>query len=351
MRLRPWVGLLTTLLTAIPAMADGNYPPRTGGDYSGPRWYGYYANNKFVSANADHTNITMVAATIKGKDHRTQETTAITYIRAGALDAKHNGEKAMVDVESIVFTVGTIVSGGNAHQCYSEDTTALGDFETLVEDLETDGTLLANDPEHSTVIAFYVADEPSNNCLLDQLIDNYTYVPNGALVDAVTAIRQNPDTTNFPLATIVSEMDGQGGYFSSIQGMSLFDWIGLDDYDSDVDTYITHFKFMEQYLYFHPEGSGTPQHYFMVPTVTSGLGSGGVFTNVTPIQDAFNDTLDPFNSVIGIMPFEWSDSTNSNGMNATSSWAPEYIALGKSIVALDTSSAVTANVISSLLLH
>src|SRR5690348_5362458 len=193
MRLRSWGVLLMALFTATTAMADANFPPRTGGDYSGPRWYGYFFNNSHVAANADHTNITMVGATVENELHDQQVADAISIVRAGAKVARNNGEKAMVDVESIVFMVGT----DSGHQCYKGNDSAGGaggDFDTLVQDLIADGTLIANDPEDSTVVAFYVADEPNDDCLQDLINADFTRVPDGPLVNAVTAIRQNPDT-------------------------------------------------------------------------------------------------------------------------------------------------------------
>jgi len=328
MRLRSWGVLMTALFTATAAMADANFPPRTGGDYSGPRWYGYFFNNHHVSQNADHTNITMVGATIENEVHDDQVAKAISFVRDGALEAKNNGEKAMVDVESIVFMVGT----DSGHQCYKGNASAGGvggDFDTLVQDLIADGTLVANDPEHSTVIAFYVADEPNDTCLHDLINPDFTRVPDGPLVNAVTAIRQNQDTLNFPLATIVQDTGGNGSYDTVIAGLGLFDWIGLDDYGRGTSDFINDFQYMEQFITDNPYGSGTTRHFFMVPAVSYGAGSFGPYIGGAPAlyQEFAND-----HRIIGIMPFKWSADTDSNGMNQYSSWAPEYIALGKSIV-------------------
>lgn len=324
MRPRSWGLLMTALFTATTAMADANYPPRTGGDYSGPRWYGYFYNNNLVSKNADHTNITMVGATIENQDHDTQVSTATTYIRAAAKEAKKNGEKAMVDVESIVFMVGT----DSGHQCYSGNASAAVDFDALVQGLIADGTLIANDPEDGTVNSFYVADEPNDNCLQDQFPD-LVRVPDGPLVNAVTAIRQNPDTLNFPLATIVQNTGGNGSFDKVIAGLGLLDWIGLDDYGRGTSAYLADFQYMEQFITGNPYGSGTKQHFFMVPSVSWASGGVGPYIGGAPslYQEFASDPR-----IIGIMPFKWSLDTDSNGMNAFSSWLPEYVALGKSIV-------------------
>ena len=334
MRLRSWGVLLTALFTATTAMADANFPPRNDG-YSnptsgsaGPRWYGYFYNNGFVAQNADHTNITMVGTTVQneqpGLQPGYQQGDAIAAVRDGALKAQSKGEKAMVDVESVVFMVGT----QSGHACYKGDDTAKGDFDTLVQGLIADGTLIANDPVNSTVVAFYVADEPNDNCLQDLYPDS-NRTPDGPLVNAVTAIRQNVNTPNFPLATILQNIGGNGSYDTVIAGVGEFDWIGLDDYGRGTSDYINDFQYMEQYIGAHPYGSGTAQRFFMVPAVSYGAGSFGPYIGGAPAlyQEFVSD-----HRIIGIMPFKWSADTNSNGMNAESSWAPEYIALGKSIV-------------------
>ena len=335
MRLRFWVVAITAMLTAIPAIADNSYPSRTGGSYSGPRWYGYFYNNNLVSENADHTNMTMIGATVRdepnGYQRGEQQGDATWLIENGLANAAQYGERAMVDVESIVFNVSS--EDNPPHACYFNNPNAAAFFQSLVQTLINDGYLVPNHPELGTVSSFYVADEPNNNCLQDQLVNNNIYYPNSARVNAINAIRQNPDTTNFPLATIVSENSGNGGYDTVMAGLALFDWIGLDDYGVGVSNYVHEFENIELAVESNPNGSGTPQHFFMVPTVSTGLGSGGVYTDVAPIQAIFNNTdnYPPNDYVIGIMPFKWNSGTE--GMNSTSSWATGYIALGKSIVA------------------
>jgi hypothetical protein len=324
---------MIALITMIPAMADTDPygPARTGGDYSGPRWYGYFYNNHNVSANANHTNITMVGATVKGADYETQESEAKAHIEAGLGEAKNHGEQAMVDVESIVFIVGTIVGDAGAHQCYFNNPNALADFQDLVQTLEDDGYLIPNHPESSTVSSFYVADEPDNNCLPDVEYQPGVpiLVPNPALLNAINAIRQG-DTENFPLATIVRK----DSYSNMETGLGLFDWVGLDDYDDNVTDYVHNFGGFEGSLLAWDVVGGTPQHFFLVPLVSFGIDEIGVYTDATPIQAKFNAD----NNVVGIMPFKWNPpthpdgTTDPDGMNATSSWAPGYISLGNSIL-------------------
>jgi hypothetical protein len=334
MRLRSWVVLMTTLITATMAMADNGYPSRTGGNYSGPRWYGYFYNNNLVSANADHTNITMVGTTEKNKDHTTQVNEAISTIRAGAKEAKKNGEQAMVDISAIVFIVTTDPSPYHWSNtfCYYENTAAATDLQTLVGDLESDETLIKNDPVNGTVSSFYVADEPDLNCLDDTI--GSAFVANPALQNAITAIRGEQDTTNFPLATIVTF----DHYQDMPAGMALFDWVGLDDYHHDVTAYLQDFIEFQTILSYNADYiGGTPQHLMLVPLVTNVLGSSfaPAYTDgASPLGQKFSDD----NKIIGIMPFQWSPLTNkdgtpdTDGMNANSPWEPSYALLGKSIV-------------------
>jgi hypothetical protein len=237
--------------------------------------------------------------------------------------------------------------------CYGLDEGAVQDFQTLVTALEHPYPdqpdvhyLIPNDPVHSTVSSFYIADEPDRSCDAS-LADSIEYIlitppdggqqvyipepsaPNPALLMAISTIRQNADTSNFPLATIVTV-----GYNSDMPyGMSLFDWVGMDDYSSVVPTYLDDFTTFETITGFqgfrNPAAGGTPQHFFLVPLVSMGIDSIGVYSNSVPIKNRFNSD----SNLIGIMPFKWSAASDTNGMNATSSWAPGYIALGTSIVA------------------
>ncbi len=313
MRLRSWGVLLTALFTATTAMAGANYPARTGGNYDGPRWYGYFFNNNLVAANADHTNITMVGSGF-GTGTRDLQT-ATTFIEAALREAQRNNMQAMVDAEVFLFATGK--------PCYTNNPNAAADFQSLVQTLESDGLLIPNHPESSTVSSFYVADEPDQNCLYDTF---GTHVPNPVLLNAISAIRQNADTTNFPLATIVTK----DSYSDMPEGVGLFDWVGMDDYHYGVTDYLNDFSGFEGSLQAWDVVGGTPQHFFLVPLV-SNIGSSfsdPYYYGATSLQDKFFAD----GTVIGIMPFKWSADTDSNGMNASSWWVSGYIALGNSIV-------------------
>ena len=319
MRLRSWGVLLTALFMAIPAMADNGYPARTGGNYEGPRWYGYFFNNNLVAANADHTNITMVGSAFGTGDRTTQLQRATTFIEAALREAQRNNMQAMVDVEVFLFATGK--------PCYTNNPSAAADFKSLVQTLESDGYLTPNHPESNTVSSFYIADEPDDNCLGDTQNASGWPIANPALTNAISAVRQG-DTANFPLATIVT----YDHYPDMITGgaLSLFDWLGLDDYHYGVTDYLGHFGDFESVAAEYDLARGTPQHFFLVPLV-SYIGSSfsdPYLYGASSLQDKFFAD----GKVIGIMPFKWSADTDSNGMNSFSWWAHGYIYLGNSIV-------------------
>lgn len=346
MRMRTWVVAMTALLAATAAIADNGYPPRTGGNYSGPRWYGYFYNNNHVPENYDHTNITMVGTTELNEDPATQESNAITKILKELAVDQQYGERAMVDVEAIVF----YEAGDSSNTCYGDNPNAAQDFQTLVTALEHPYPdqpevryLIPNDPVDSTVSSFYVADEPDRNSAgndLCSLRDVYVTDPvtglqtddtgaAPALLDAISAIRLNADTTNFPLATIVTK----DGYAGMAYGLPLFDWVGEDDYGNGVTDYLNEFAGFEYILRNDNNVGGTPQRYFLVPLVSYGPGK----PYIGGAPSLYNEFVSD-DRVIGIMPFKWdytvknADGTFTHeGMVATSSWAPGYIALGKSI--------------------
>lgn len=317
MRLRSWVVLMTALLTAATAMADNGYPPRTGGNYNGPRWYGYFANNGYVPENAHHTNITVVWATYPGVTPRSTQLSDATnaIVNELAVDARYR-EKAMVDVGAIVFVP-------DSNNCYNNNPNAAADFQSLVQTLINDGYLVPNAPGSGTVSAFYVADEPDVNCLND---DGVHGTPNPTLLNGISAIRQNANTTNFPLAATVTK----NGYPDMYYGLGLFDWVGLDDYHYGVTDYLSHFASFESFVNSLSVVGGTPQHFILVPLV-SNIGSS--FSN--PYSGGAPSVYYKFladDDVIGIMPFEW-DYEGTGGMVGMP-WADSYISVGESIVNL-----------------
>jgi hypothetical protein len=324
------------------------YPPRTGGYHSGGifnGWYGYYANNSKgyynnpnlpgIVAAADHTNITEIWATLPEKLRNPNDRSrafwekhinrAERLIRWRLEWAKQANVKAIVDVSGIVFYAtqkyekGTIWRHHRWHGiCYHSNPFARADFEDLVESLINKNDLVPGDPKDSVVVAFYIADEPAINCLADE----NSYGPNSHLVSAVRAIRKNPNTMNFPLVAIVM----QDHYDDVDIGLHLLDWVGLDDYHSHALGYLAHFSSFEQSMINGEDiAGGDPQHFFLVPLVSTGKGEvHPYYWHTTAILNKYRSD----DKVIGIMPFRW--DRNGNGIYGKW-WLDEYIDIGKYI--------------------
>jgi hypothetical protein len=182
------------------------------------RYFGYWANNDYQAENHARTNITWVWT---GDDNYQWDSTILSELA----QAKSYGNKAIVLVESYVFDA----PGGGVHRI---DPYASIKFAALVDQLIAHGYLVPNNPEASTVAAFYPIDEPELNGLKDQ---NGQAHP--ALVNAVNVIRGNPNTSNFPLAVI-----GSIKYGEAMQGIRLFDWAGLDHYGASDLIYLYEFE-------------------------------------------------------------------------------------------------------------
>lgn len=175
-----------------------------------PKYFGYFANNSHQPGNQDHTNVTVVYTGPDGYDWD-------PVILSEVALAKSYGNKAIVMVTSHLFVAA---SGNGPHSADPEATRQFGD---LVGKLIAGGYLVPNNPEASTVVAFYPVDEPEYK---KGLVD-INGAAHPALANAVNVIKSNPATSNFPVAGIVSQ-----DYGPVVLGMRLFDWIGMDDYKS-----------------------------------------------------------------------------------------------------------------------
>ncbi|MBU8978193.1 hypothetical protein JI752_018755 [Lysobacter sp. MMG2] len=179
-----------------------------------PKYFGYFANNSppgtYQPENQDHTNVTVVYT---GPDGFDWDPTILSEVAL----AKSYGNKAIVMVTSHLFVAAT------ANGPHSTDPEATRQFGELVDKLIAGGYLVPNNPEASTVVAFYPVDEPEYK---KGLVD-INGAPHPALANAVNVIKSNPATSNFPVVGIVSQ-----DYGPVVQGMRLFDWVGMDDYKS-----------------------------------------------------------------------------------------------------------------------
>ena len=145
-------------------------------------YFGYFANADYVAENYDHTNIEHIWA---GVPDRAQ---ALNLILAGLASAKSHGVKAIVEVDSFLFTnVGTSNLG------YQPSAAVY--WQQLVDQLVAKGYLIPGDPQNSTVAAFYPVDEPDLNGLADS-----GGSASSALVNAINVIHANSATSGVPVA-------------------------------------------------------------------------------------------------------------------------------------------------------
>lgn len=216
---------MSMALASAPAMATTPLP-----------YFGYFANGDHLNENYDHINVEHIWASIPDRAQAT------SLILSQLATAKSHGVKVVLSVDPFLFSgVGT--------DSYGLEPSASVYWQNLVDALESHGYLVAGDPIHSTVIAFYPVDEPD----LHGLSDVYG-VSNGALRNAINVIHVNPATANFPVAAIVSSH-----YTNMLSGLRLFDWVGMDNYhlgDSDFRNAVAQ---LESYL------DLSRQHVILVP--------------------------------------------------------------------------------------
>lgn len=189
---------------------------------SQPRFLGYFANDDRLSENFDHTNITFIGV------FSPDRSIATSRILSNLAEAQNLGVRAIVAVKPFVFVPGT-----SSDSCpVTLESNSSSYFATLVNTLISQGYLVPNDPDASTVAAFYPVDEPELCGLKDQGGNAHP-----ALANAINTIISNPNTSNFPIAVIASSSYGQ-----AIKGLRLFDWAGMDWYQKSTPNYLAEFS-------------------------------------------------------------------------------------------------------------
>ncbi len=183
------------------------------------KYFGFWANDGYQAENQATTNITFIWT---GEDNYNWDDRILTELA----EAKRYGNKAIVSVGSYLFDA----PGGGAP--YKIDPAASVKFAQLVDKMIAGGYLVPGNPEASTAHVFYVVDEPELKGLQDQY-----GAAHPALINAVNAVRQNPNTSNFPIAVI----GGYQKYPLAMKGIQLFDWAGLDHYPGNTGDYMNAF--------------------------------------------------------------------------------------------------------------
>ena len=270
-----------------------------------PGIFGYYANSE-ISQNEDHINTAIIWARWDNL------LTSRNHILSQLNLANQNSLKAIIALDPFLFDTSS-VSGSGVMECnYFFDINAANNFSNLVSDLISFGYLIPNNPAASTVIAFHPIDEPEL-CGLNDFGSN----PNPNLQAAVNVVKNNSNTSNFPVWVSV-----HGNYSSVKNGMKLFDWVSMHDYDATTSQYISNFLSMTNQL-------NSNQRVFLLPQASSG---GSLMAPFGPPHDPV-EIMNWFNSdsrVIGVIPFLWSHPQTS-GVRDIPNLKAAYTNYGKQI--------------------
>lgn len=237
------------------------------------QYYGYYANNGYVGENYDHTNITFIGVWTSDVNQAT------SIILSELASAKSKGIKAIVTVSPFLFSNG----GGNCP--FGNQPSSAQYWSAFVSKLVADGYLVPGNPSASTVAAFYPVDEP-DGCGLGDV----NGAANPALVNAISTIRNNSNTANFPVAAIFSS-----NYASAARGIQLYDWVGYDNYSLKDWNYVSSFDQFENYV------NLSRQRTILVPQAATG----GPLNNQPDDPSIMLSAAESDSSVIMLMPFLW----------------------------------------------
>jgi len=190
------------------------------------RFLGYFANVGTIPENENHTNYAHIWAAKRDKQ------VATNMLLTNLNDALNSDVKAIIMVDTFLFNTPPDDQNPEDTGCpYSVEPNSDLYFSQLVNTLILEGYLFPNNPSASTVAGFYPVDEPELCGLKDQGSSAHP-----ALQNAIDTIRNNPDTSNFPIITIASK-----SYQQAIHGLRLFDWVGMNWYSKSTQNYLIEF--------------------------------------------------------------------------------------------------------------
>lgn len=193
-------------------------------------FFGYWANNDHYNDNSDHTNITHVWGGYSDISYATSQ--LLTQLA----QVQSEGLKAIIEVPVFVFNVQN--NNGRAECPYTINSSGATHFGNLISTLVNNNYLTPGNPSSSTVAAFYPVDEPELCGLKDASGSAHP-----ALTHAINIIRNNPNTYNFPIAAISSKK-----YNDSINGLKLYDWVGMANYSISTQSYLNNFTSFQSAL-------------------------------------------------------------------------------------------------------
>lgn len=241
---------------------------------SGPslaqRYFGYFANSDSVTENYDHTNMTFVYQA------HASPSTATANIISELNYAKSKNLKAMVMVESFLFDT-PFTYGYNAPTRWN----------AFVNALIAAGHLSYNNPNASTVAAFYIVDEPDLSGLKDSGGQAHP-----AFSNAIATVKNHPATSSFPTAGFFSKR-----YNDAYNAVRLLDWAGMDNYTLDDAGYISAFNTFQSIL-------RTSQRSMLIPQAASGgsmMSSYGAYNSPDAMYNYFSSN----SKAVVFMPFLW----------------------------------------------
>jgi len=270
--------------------------------------FGYWNSISVIqtsSLSEHYQHVTVAHISANGEN---DPATSITNMMSDLAEAQSFGVKAIVGVRPYVFTV----DGVNSACPVSIDNNAASQWQQFVNEAILNGYLVAGDPQASVIAAFFIVDEPEL-CGLQDVNGS----PHPALVNAVETIRNNPDTADVPLFGAVHH-----NYSSALEGMKLFDWVGMTDYHNDAEAYISRFITMKNQL-------DASQKVILIPQASYGgsmMSAFGPWHAPDPIMDWFNAD----SRTIGIIPFLW-DHPDTTGTRDIASLRTLYTNFGGQI--------------------
>lgn len=232
-------------------------------------------------------------------------------------EAKAAHTHAIVPAHPFVFQAER--SSDGRITCWHYDATAAASWAAFSRAMVEQGYLIPGDPARSTVVAVYVVDEPNGGVCLD----DSNGAANPTFVNAVNAIRQDPNTGSLPIASILST-----DFNAFSQGMQLLDWVGYDHYGDSDKTWQKKMADLKQ---------RTPgKKYIVVPGAMQGC------------QDVTRESTSRYFSAIEndpdvtwIAPFAWfsglGNNPNCRGVRDIPDLRAQYTAEGLKIRALQCS--------------
>lgn len=228
--------------------------------------------------------------------------------------AKSLGVKAIITAAPFVFRW----NASNGKWLNEPDAQSI--WADFVNQLIQAGYLVPNNPGASTVVAIYLVDEPNTSGLADYK-DNpkvNAWLPSEALVNAVYAIRSNPNMgSKFPIATILST--GFNQYFKS--GIRKFDWVGFDDYTATPAQWDQEYNQLKNMI-------GPEAKTILVPqAATGGCGLDSSYDD----PNKFNNLLIGDSKIVWLAPFVWFSRTGCPGTRDIPAIRMTYTQIGHSI--------------------